>query len=380
MICKHCAYPNDPQDQVCGKCHRALQPSSGQPRFPSPTPNDPQSDESMAASQSNPAHTAVNPTDQLQEDKPLGFDQLLETCLKEADRKVQAGDLRGAFIICQAFVMDHYGDLPEQAMLSLYTTMGEISKLQGKTERAAKYLQKADMIRSGLGPTGIPQRISVNPPDDPIESYLGGDLSQDSAKQDIDVDEMEDINEPIELDRPSQATAGPKPAVRIKPPDQAADGHSFWTAGFFVRLVSFIADALIVTTLVFIMALLSSAVLDEKGQNTFQLVLDQPSTLFLGCIVWMLLIMVYHFIFAKFGGQSLGKAFLKIRIVDLNGGHVSTKKAIFRSLGLLAAGIPALGGFFWVGFDMHRRGFHDYLGGTLVVQINGRGKKRLGIF
>lgn len=375
MICPHCAYPNDPKDPVCGKCRQPLKVSPD--------------DESINQSKINKAaqfddddnlHLPAEPASEKDVEKSL------QACLAEAHQKTDAGDLRSAFLICQAFVMDHYGEIPEQAMMSLYETMGEISKLQDKAERAEKYLQKAELIRQGCGPTGIPPKRSI----------------QAQPIQDVGFDDMEDIDEPLEPNQlfqdgqpetqpspmetpprepdqwltPTSSTAQSRTTIMAGKAIETTSVHKILTAGVFIRLGSFIMDVSIVTSLFIIMSLISSSILDEKDQNTFQMLLDQPSALLLGCTTWVLLFLIYHFMFSKYGGQTMGKVVLGIQVVGLDGKAVSTKNAFLRSVGFLTAGLPALAGFFWAGFDTHRRGWHDYLGGTVVIQLQGRGKRR----
>lgn len=57
------------------------------------------------------------------------------------------------------------------------------------------------------------------------------------------------------------------------------------------------------------------------------------------------------------------------KIVDAKtGGKPSTGQLIGRYLGYYVSIIPLFLGLIWVGIDARKQGFHDKLGGTLVVR------------
>lgn len=64
-----------------------------------------------------------------------------------------------------------------------------------------------------------------------------------------------------------------------------------------------------------------------------------------------------------------GKIILRLRVVDAKTGQaLSTPQAIGRYLGYYVSAIPFLLGFFWIGIDKRKQGFHDKLAGTVVVR------------
>jgi uncharacterized RDD family membrane protein YckC len=64
-----------------------------------------------------------------------------------------------------------------------------------------------------------------------------------------------------------------------------------------------------------------------------------------------------------------GKMILRLRVVDAKTGQaLSTPQAIGRYLGYYVSAIPFLLGFFWIGIDKRKQGFHDKLAGTVVVR------------
>jgi uncharacterized RDD family membrane protein YckC len=118
------------------------------------------------------------------------------------------------------------------------------------------------------------------------------------------------------------------------------------------------------------MMFISSLLLGHGALEAFDFFFQQVSTLLAAVFVLVLLLLVYLTIFTIFGGQTAGKMLLGLRVVGLDGHSVSTVQAIRRALGMLVAGFPGLAGFLWTAFDLQRRGWHDYIGGTLVVHVH----------
>ena len=72
---------------------------------------------------------------------------------------------------------------------------------------------------------------------------------------------------------------------------------------------------------------------------------------------------------AYFKGQTLGKHFLKIRIVRLNNKPIGFFFA-FERFGGYAAGIATgLIGFFQMFWDANRQAIHDKIAGTVVIDL-----------
>lgn len=64
-----------------------------------------------------------------------------------------------------------------------------------------------------------------------------------------------------------------------------------------------------------------------------------------------------------------GKMVIGARIMDARtGGKPSTGQLIIRYLGYYLSAIPLFLGFFWVGIDPRKQGWHDKLAATVVVR------------
>ncbi len=79
-------------------------------------------------------------------------------------------------------------------------------------------------------------------------------------------------------------------------------------------------------------------------------------------------LLIYFFAWWMLVGNSPGKMLMGLRVV--RAGDLEKPKLyqwILRLIGYPISGIPLLIGFFWMAFNERRRGWHDYLAGTVVV-------------
>lgn len=68
------------------------------------------------------------------------------------------------------------------------------------------------------------------------------------------------------------------------------------------------------------------------------------------------------------GGQSLGKKAMGIKVVKTDGSPVTLSTAIIRYVGYIISAIALLVGFIWIAFDAHKQGWHDKIASTYVVK------------
>lgn len=74
------------------------------------------------------------------------------------------------------------------------------------------------------------------------------------------------------------------------------------------------------------------------------------------------------FFWLRFGGTP-AKLLLGLRVADAqSGGKISLRQGILRYLGYFVAMIPLFLGLIWVAFDKRKQGWHDKIGGTVVVR------------
>ena len=83
--------------------------------------------------------------------------------------------------------------------------------------------------------------------------------------------------------------------------------------------------------------------------------------------LWTGLFLVYQAYMSCEGRRSAGKALLGLRVVDAQGEPLEAGRAALRSASYLLSSIADLG-FAWTLVDRSRRGWHDLIAGSLVVE------------
>ena len=86
-------------------------------------------------------------------------------------------------------------------------------------------------------------------------------------------------------------------------------------------------------------------------------------------LVYFAFTLVYFPYFWARGGQTPGMRTLHIKVVrDADGGPVSFGSAILRLIGYWINNLLFYIGFLWILVDKRRRGWHDLIAGTCVVE------------
>jgi uncharacterized RDD family membrane protein YckC len=227
--------------------------------------------------------------------------------------------------------------------------------------------------------------------DSPLERYLKKQQKDQPADQPAD--------QPLGAG-PSQGGASSsekESTARSLPPAPDTEDHSpesgpisakakylVRPAGFWVRVGASIVDGLIL------------GVVDSIGRKFFGLLIAIPSfsssdfssqgwlagILFSGFVLnWVVMTFLNGFFFAWFynqKGASPGKMVFDLKVVDATSGkYLSIPQAFFReTVGKLISGVLTLGfGYLMVAFSGDRRGLHDRLFNTRVVQVLGKSQK-----
>jgi uncharacterized RDD family membrane protein YckC len=148
---------------------------------------------------------------------------------------------------------------------------------------------------------------------------------------------------------PPEAPAGPAQGLRY--------------AGFWVRFVAFILDAIVLAVLTTALAPLiggGSVVTVENGAYTVNYAANA---------IGLLIDLVYFVGFWTWRGQSPGMIPFNMRIVlAADGGKVDVVRSLLRYVGLLISIAILFLGVIWVAFDRRKQGWHDKIAGTVVVR------------
>lgn len=71
-----------------------------------------------------------------------------------------------------------------------------------------------------------------------------------------------------------------------------------------------------------------------------------------------------------FWSATPGKLLLRLKLVDAKSEeNISDKQIALRLLGYALSTLPLFSGFFWIGIDKRRQGWHDKLAGTVVIRL-----------
>jgi uncharacterized RDD family membrane protein YckC len=161
--------------------------------------------------------------------------------------------------------------------------------------------------------------------------------------------------------------AYPPPASWPAPVEAVGPAPGVRFASHGARLVAYIVDGILVGVLVTIVAVLLSfgvAALAVAGADGLAvlgglLVVVAIFAVSLGYFPW----------FWVKGGATPGMRIFNLRVVrDRDGGPIGWGEALLRLVGFWVSSIVFYLGFAWILIDKRRRGWHDLIAGTVMVQ------------
>jgi len=142
-------------------------------------------------------------------------------------------------------------------------------------------------------------------------------------------------------------------------------------ASFETRLVAFVLDLIVLASffaLFVAFALLQLLLRSDFGDN------DPPDQAYYAAAIIILLyfaafVPLYFVGLWSWRGQTLGKMAMAIRVVRSDGRPASVGTALLRLVGYLFSTLLLFVGFLMIAFDSQRRGLHDRLADTIVVDL-----------
>lgn len=127
-------------------------------------------------------------------------------------------------------------------------------------------------------------------------------------------------------------------------------------AGFWIRVVAYIIDAIILGIVGGIIGAVLGGILGNGGLVVIQLI---------GIAIGI----AYFAYFESSERQAtVGKMALGLKVTDTEGRRITTGKAVGRYFAKIVSGIILLIGFIMVAFDSRKQGLHDKIVNTLVVK------------
>ena len=159
----------------------------------------------------------------------------------------------------------------------------------------------------------------------------------------------------------AQAAAAQRIQARTGTKEHAAVDYT----GLVTRAIGFGIDAVIIDLAAAIVAAIVALAL-----NLF----DIPSKITtalaaVGAVVFIGWSAAYFVTFWSTTGQTPGARVMRFRVLapGAERGHIGPRRALLRLFGMILAAIPLLAGYFMVLFDDRRRGLHDRLARTVVI-------------
>jgi uncharacterized RDD family membrane protein YckC len=150
-----------------------------------------------------------------------------------------------------------------------------------------------------------------------------------------------------------------------EPEPGPAPGLTF--AGFGPRLVAYIVDAIIVTIVVVGVSIVGGlAVAGGVASGSGGAAVASGAVLVIAVIVVTL--GYFPFFWARGGATPGMKMFGLVVVRDADGGPISGGQAILRLIGYWVSSLVFYIGYIWIFVDKRRRGWHDLIAGTVVVQ------------
>jgi uncharacterized RDD family membrane protein YckC len=149
-------------------------------------------------------------------------------------------------------------------------------------------------------------------------------------------------------------------------------------AGFITRLMAMVVDLLIIFVIWIFGGIALNFFVQTSGISELSKLLDELTvwiipirqTIF-GILVELTSLLglsqIYFTFFYSFGGASIGKHLMGLRVVRADGRPLKPARAALRTLAYALSTAVLYAGFFNVLLDDRRRAWHDLLTGTVVV-------------
>ncbi len=163
----------------------------------------------------------------------------------------------------------------------------------------------------------------------------------------------------------ARAQAAAAARVRVA---TATDVHASDYTGLVTRAIGFGIDAVIIDLTAVVVAAIVALAL-----SLFNVPSEVDTALAaIGAIVFVVWSAAYFVTFWSTTGQTPGARVMRFRVLAPAAmhGHIGPRRALLRLLGMILAAIPLLAGYFMVLFDDRRRGLHDRLARTVVIDAS----------
>jgi uncharacterized RDD family membrane protein YckC len=156
---------------------------------------------------------------------------------------------------------------------------------------------------------------------------------------------------------PNSGPAAPPPPAW----DASSTAQPVAYGGFWIRLVAYIIDAIVLSIVVSVLATIFGVPLVPEDMEHYDPTLNLLSFI----IGWL----YFALLESSARGATLGKMALGLRVVTSNGQRLSFLNATGRYFAKILSAIILMIGFIMIGFTDKKRGLHDMIAGTLVIKV-----------
>ena len=148
------------------------------------------------------------------------------------------------------------------------------------------------------------------------------------------------------------------PTAWQSPEPEAGPAPGLAFAGPGARLVAYIVDIIIVGLFTALLAIIGVAA-----------VVVVPVLAVLPFIAVFLVSLLYFPYYWQRSGQTPGMRMMNVKVVrDADGGPLSWGSALLRLIGYWVSAAVFYIGFIWIFIDKRKRGWHDLIAGTVVIE------------
>lgn len=146
-------------------------------------------------------------------------------------------------------------------------------------------------------------------------------------------------------------------------------------AGFWRRMVAYFIDLTIlffVSILLLFLGWIAFLLGSPVGGRALMQHMKQMAPLFIFFynVSMILLNMLYFTYFHGNTGQTPGKMLAGVQVRQVSGEPLTYGIAFLRWVGYIVSMLFLYLGFFWIGLDRRKRGWHDYIAATIVVRLD----------
>jgi uncharacterized RDD family membrane protein YckC len=134
--------------------------------------------------------------------------------------------------------------------------------------------------------------------------------------------------------------------------------------GFWIRLVAYIIDAIVLSVAVGVLASIFGISLMPTDVESYD-----PALNILNLVSFVIGWLYFALLESSERGATLGKMALGLRVVTSDGQRLNFMNATGRYFAKILSAIILFIGFIMIGFTDRKRGLHDMIAGTLVIKV-----------